>query len=430
MTALIGIVFFCFLIIGMPIAFCLGLTSLVSFVASTGDTALFSMLVQRLVAGINQFPLMAIPFFILSGKILTHTGITESLVNFSESIVGHLRGGLAHVNILASIFFAGLSGSAVADTSALGSILIPAMEKEGYSRSFSTAVTAASSVIGPIIPPSILMIIYAYTMEVSVAGLFSAGFIPGFLMGLSLMIISYCISSKRGYPKREKRSSIVEIYFAFKKSILALLAPIIILGGILSGMATPTEAAAVGVGYALFLGAFVLRNLNFKNLYEIFVNAAIESAVVFLVIGFATVFSWLITTNQIPQLLAANLTLITSNKIMLLILLNILLFLVGMFLDAGPAVIIMAPILSGIAIDVIGLHPLHWAIIMCINLTIGLATPPVGMILFVACGMTGLKLDKLSVALLPFIGAEFAVLLLITFVPSISMILPKLIGYY
>ena len=421
-------VFLGFMALGVPIVFALGLAPAISFILD--DQSIFlKMVVQRTFAGINQFPLLAIPFFILAGEVMNRGGITVRLVDFANTLVGHLRGGLAHVNIVTSILFAGISGSAVADTSAVGSIMIPAMERDGYSRKFAAAVTAASSVIGPIIPPSIIMVIYAFMMNVSVAGLFAAGMVPGLLVGFALMAVTAIISKRRNYPKAHHRAPPIEVARSAKGAVLPLLTPIIIIGGIVGGIFTPTEAAAVAAVYALALSLFVLRSLKPNELANIFVNVGISSGAILLVVGTATAFAWIATLSQLPIGLSALLFSITDNPYILLLLLNVLLLIVGMFLDAGPAILILGPILAPTMIQ-LGIHPLHFAIIMCVNLTVGLATPPMGLILFVASSLTRLRVEVIALEMLPFLAVEIGVILLITYVPAISMTLPRLLGFY
>jgi TRAP-type transport system large permease protein len=420
-------VFLAAMALGVPIVFALGFSPLVGFVV-TDKMVFLNMIVQRTFAGINQFPLLAIPFFILAGEAMNRGGITLRLVEFANSLVGHLRGGLAQVNVVTSMLFAGLSGSAVADTSAIGSILIPAMEKAGYSRKFAAAITAASSVIGPIIPPSIIMVIYAFMMNVSVAGLFAAGLVPGLLVGLSLMGAVAVISKKRNYPKAEKRATFPEFAAATRRAFLPLLTPVIILGGILGGVFTPTEAASIAAGYALFLGLFVLKTIKFSELDQIFLRAAIASSAILLVVGTATAFAWIATLSQVPTLLTELMFSITDNPYLLLLMINILLLVIGMFLDAGPAILILGPILAPSMVQ-LGIEPLHFAIIMCVNLTVGLATPPMGLILFVASSVSRLGVEVIAREMLPFLAIEIAIIFLITYVPAISLTLPRLLGF-
>jgi tripartite ATP-independent transporter DctM subunit len=342
--------------------------------------------------------------------------------------MGHFRGGLAHVNVLSSMLFAGLSGSAVADTSALGSMLIPAMEKEGYTRKFAAAITAASSVIGPIIPPSGIMIIYAYVMGESVAALFLAGIVPGILVGLGLMIMVKIMADKYDFPASRAKASWGERGNASLKAFFPLMTPVIILGGILGGVFTPTEAAAVAVGYAIIIGMFVLNTLKIKDLPDVFMRAAMTSATVLLLVGAAMAFKTVVSLSHTPEILAEFVLGLSENPLILLFLINLLLFVVGMFLDAGPAIIILGPILGPIFVD-LGVDPIHFAIIMSVNLTVGLATPPMGLVLFVASSVSGERVETISKAILPFLFIEIVVIFLITFVPEISMTIPRLTGF-
>jgi tripartite ATP-independent transporter DctM subunit len=418
--------FLILLLIGLPVFF--------ATLFAPGFMLIFSdmsrdipLLFRNIYNGIDSFPLMAIPFFMLAGEVMNRGGITIRLVNFSQVFIGHVRGGLAHVNIMSSMLFAGLSGSAVADTSALGSMLIPAMEKNGYSRKFAAAITAASSVIGPIIPPSGIMIIYAYTMEVSVAALFAAGIIPGLLIGLSLMGLTAIMAKKYDFPIASKKANLREKASATKSAFLPLLTPVIILGGIVFGVFTPTEASAIAVGYALVLSLFVLKTIKPRDLPEIFTKSAMASAVVLLIVGSAIAFKTVVSLSHAAEDLAGWVLAISDSPLILLFAINILLFIVGMFLDAGPAIIILGPILAPIFIE-LGIDPVHFAIIMSVNLTVGLATPPMGLVLFVASSVSGVRVESISKAILPFLAVEIAVIFLITFVPSVSMFVPKLLG--
>ena len=415
------------MVIGLPIVFGMligpGMQLLIE-----GKVKFLTLLMQRLYNGIDSFPLMALPFFVLAGELMNQGGITSSLVRFSQAIIGHLRGGLAHVNILSSILFAGLSGSAVADTSALGAMLIPAMEKNGYTKRFAAAVTAASSVIGPIIPPSGLMILYAFVMNVSVGALFAAGIIPGLLVGLSLMAITVYLAKKRNYPVASRRATFKEFVNATRAGFLPLLTPIIMLGGILTGVFTPTEAAAVAVGYALVLTLFITRTLKFKDLGNIFKATAINSGVILLLVGAAVAFSSFVSLSQTPQAITKGFLAISNNKYVVLLLVNLLLLIVGMFLDAGPAILILGPILAPAMVS-LGVHPVHFAIIMCVNVTIGLVTPPMGLVLFVASSLTGDRVEKIALEMAPFLLMELLVILLITFVEPLSMTIPRWLGF-
>jgi len=418
--------FLVFLLLGMPVFFAMLSAPGFMLVAEGMDRDL-PLLFRNIYNGIDSFPLMAIPFFMLAGELMNRGGITLSLVNFSQSFIGHVRGGLAHVNVMSSMLFAGMSGSAVADTSAIGSMMIPAMEKNGYSRKFSAAITAASSVIGPIIPPSGIMIIYAYTMEVSVAALFAAGVIPGLLVGLGLMAMISIMAKRYDFPIAAPKQTWKQRAQAGKSAALPLFTPIIILGGILWGIFTPTEASAVAVGYALVISLFVLKTIKVKELPEIFNRAAKGSAVVLLLVGSAIAFKTVVSLSHSAEQLAEFVLGISDNPLILLFLINILLFIIGMFLDAGPAIIILGPILAPVFIN-IGVDPVHFAIIMSVNLTVGLATPPMGLVLFVASSVSGVKVESIAKAILPFLCVEIAVIFLITFFPAISMTVPRWLG--
>jgi TRAP-type C4-dicarboxylate transport system permease large subunit len=475
------------LLVGLPVFFCL-LAAPGALLWFNGQERDITLLYRNLYNGMDSFPLMAIPFFMLAGELMNRGGITVRLVEFSQALMGHLRGGLAQVNILSSILFAGLSGSAVADTSALGSMLIPAMEREGYTRKFAAAVTAASSVIGPIIPPSGIMIIYAYVMGESVAALFLAGIVPGILVGVGLMVMVRVMADKYDLPAARRVTfenveigsleswvsfvlvrlnlgvllaqfapaadttlskwltflgavllahglmlglrSVVspEFRIVCKRAVVPLQTPILILGGILAGVFTPTEAAAVAVAYALLLGFLVLRTMKLKDLPEVFTRAGITSAVVLLLVGAAMSFKTVVSLSHAPEILAEFILTLSENPLILLFLINLMLFVVGMFLDAGPAIIILGPILAPV-FEGLGVESVHFAIIMCVNLTVGLATPPMGLVLFVAASVSHERVTTIAKAILPFLAVEVAVIFLITFVPEISLTIPKLTGF-
>ncbi len=419
--------FLLFLMIGLPVFFGMLAAPAILLWLNGQDRDLI-LLYRNVYNGMASFPLMAIPFFMLAGELMNRGGITMRLVEFSQAMMGHFRGGLAHVNVLSSMLFAGLSGSAVADTSALGSMLIPAMEKEGYTRKFAAAITAASSVIGPIIPPSGIMIIYAYVMGESVAALFLAGIVPGILVGLGLMIMVKFMADRYDFPASRSKASWGERGQASLKAFFPLMTPVIILGGILGGVFTPTEAAAVAVGYAIIVGMFILRTLRLGDLPDVFMRAAMTSATVLLLVGAAMAFKTVVSLSHTPEILAEFVLGLSENPLILLFLINLLLFVVGMFLDAGPAIIILGPILGPIFVD-LGVDPIHFAIIMSVNLTVGLATPPMGLVLFVASSVSGERVETISKAILPFLFIEIVVIFLITFIPEISMTVPRLTGF-
>ncbi len=421
------VVFATALVIGVPIGFTIGITGIIGLYMMGNDVAMFTMAPIQFFSGLDMFTLMAMPFFILAGEIMNKTGITSRLVKFSNILVGHWRGGLAHANIMASIFFAGMTGAAVSDTAAIGTMLIPAMEEDGYDLDFAASVTAASSIIGPTIPPSNMMVIYGSLMNVSIAGLFAAGFLPGLVLGGLLMVLSAIISIKRGYPKNAK-TTFKEKLIGLKEATIPLLMPIIILGGILSGVFTPTEAAAVAVAYALIIGFFVLKSLKLSDLPPMFINTAKITGIVFLIIGTASILSWVLAINQVPQAIADFLLKTTQSPKMVLLLIIILMLIVGMFMDIAAALIILGPILHPIAISM-GMSPIHFGIIMVLSLNIALMTPPVGACLFVVCSITKLKLGEISRAIIPFIIVEIISLFIIAYVPEISLFIPHLLGF-
>ncbi len=424
MTWVILISFVVTLVLGIPLAVVLGATGFITLIFMGIP---LEVVAQRMFTGIDSFPLMAVPFFILAGDLMNRGGTTIRLIDFANSLVGHIRGGLAHANVVANMFMAGISGSSVADASAIGSITIPAMEKAGYDRPFSAALTASAATIGPIIPPSIIMVIYGVSVGVSVGGLFAAGFIPGVMLGLALMLIVYRESLKKNYPK-EGCFYFGRMSKSRYRSFWALLAPLIILGGILGGIFTPTEAAAVAVVYSFFVGKFIFREIKWRDLPRILLDSGITTATVLFIISTANVFAWVIAANMIPLRLANIFLSVTDNPILFLLLVNVFLLIVGMFMESGAAIILLAPILAPIAHE-LGVDPLHFGFVMVLNLAIGMATPPVGVCLFVSCGITGLSLEVISKNAMKFIGAEIAVLLVVTYIEPISMWLPRLLGF-
>ena len=427
MLALFLPIFIIFLMIGLPVFF--GLLAAPGLLLwLNGQPRDLALLYRNVYNGMDSFPLMAIPFFMLAGVLMNRGGITSRQVEFSQAIMGHFRGGLAHVNILSSMLFAGLSGSAVADTSAIGSMLVPAMVKNGYTRKFSAAITAASSVIGPIIPPSGIMIIYSYVMGESVAALFLAGIIPGILVGLGLMLMTWVMAQRYDFPVATKRATWPERGNASIKAFFPLLTPLIILGGILGGIFTPTEASAVAVAYALIVSLFILKSMTVRDLPKVLTEAAMVSSVVLLLVGAAMAFKTVVSLSHAPEILAAWILGLSDNPLILLFLINLLLFVVGMFLDAGPAIIILAPILGPIFIN-LGVHPVHFAIIMSVNLTVGLATPPMGLVLFVASSVSGERIESISKAILPFLFVEVVVIFMITYIPAVSLAIPRYFGF-
>ncbi len=425
MTTTLAVVFFVTLALGFPVAICLGLTSLVALWISD---VMLSLMAQRIFTGIDSFPLMAVPFFVLAGELMNQGGTTRRLIDFANVLVGRIPGGLAHTNIVASMFFGGISGSAVADAAAMGTILVPGMVRKGYEPGFSAAVTAASSTVGPIIPPSIFMVIMGVTTGLSIGGLFAAGIIPGLMLGFTMMGLSYFMAIRYNFPRETEPVGIRRIGREFLSAGPALLAPLIILGGILGGVFTATEAAAVAVLYAFFLGMVVYRELSLRKLADIFVQSGTTTAVLLLIIGMANIFAWVLTAEQIPTRIAQAMLSITDNRYLILLFINVLLIFIGMFLEGGAAIIILAPTLLAVA-NTVGIIPLHFGLVMVLNIVVGLLTPPLGVCLFVVSGVTGLDLALIIRSVLPFLAVEFAVLMLITYFPSIILFIPNLLGY-
>ena len=425
MTTTLAVVFLVTLALGFPVAICLGLTSLVALWISD---VMLSLMAQRIFTGIDSFPLMAVPFFVLAGELMNRGGTTRRLIDFANVLVGRIPGGLAHTNIVASMFFGGISGSAVADAAAMGTILVPGMVRKGYEPGFSAAVTAASSTVGPIIPPSFFMVIMGVTTGLSIGGLFAAGIIPGLMLGFAMMGLSYFMAIRYNYPRETEHFGMRRIGREFLSAGPALLAPLIILGGILGGVFTATEAAAVAVLYAFFLGMVVYRELSIKKLTDIFIQSGTTTAVLLLIIGMANIFAWVLTAEQIPTRIAQAMLSVTENRYLILLFINVLLIFIGMFLEGGAAIIILAPTLLAVA-KAVGIIPLHFGLVMVLNIVVGLLTPPLGVCLFVVSGVTGLDLSLIIRSVLPFLAVEFAVLMLVTYLPSIILFIPNLLGY-
>ncbi|QAS52969.1 TRAP transporter large permease [Halobacillus litoralis] len=422
MMALILFISFLILIsLSVPIAFSLGISSLIYILIAEIP---LNIIPQKMFGGINSFTLLCIPGFILAGNLMNAGGITERIIQFTNNLVGHIRGGLGLANVGSSMGFAGISGTALADTASIGSVMIPAMKKEGYDSSFSVAVTSSSSTIGPIIPPSLPMIILGTLATVSIGDLFLAGTIPGILLGISLMILTYIISKKKNYPKGERQPLSV-IAKSFSGAFWALMMTFVILFGILSGYFTPTEASIVAVVYALIVGLFVYRDLKIKMIPKIFLDSMVTTAGIMILVGFANLFGWILVSEQIPQLVADTILAISENPIVVILLLNLLLLFVGTFMETIAALVILFPVLLPVATQ-IGMDPVHFGVLMVLNLMIGLSTPPVGVCLFVASSIGKVSIGKASKALLPFLGVSLLVLLLVSFVPQLTLFLPGL----
>jgi len=410
-------------LIGIPIIFVLGLVSL-SYILITGNYNMLIILPHRMFKGLDMFVLLAIPLFTLAGNLMNAGGISERLIALVKSLVGHIYGGLAQVNIGASMLFSGISGSAVADTSAIGSILIPSMIEDKYDPSFSAAITSVSSTVGPIIPPSIPFVIYAAMGSVSVAALFLAGFVPGLLLGFSLMIAAYFYARRKKIP-RSGKFVLNDFLRNLYRSIPALLFPFIILYGILGGVFTPTEAAAVAVIYAILIGFFVHRQLTVRRLINITIDTGIMLGALAPIVSTAAIFSWILGAENVSTVITNLLFSITHNKYLILLIINIFLLLVGTVLEPASAIILFTPIFLPVAVE-LGVSPIHFGAILVLNLIIGLSTPPVGVCLFIACRIANVSLEQISKAALPFLIVCIIVLLIITFFPDLVMYLPNL----
>ena len=424
---IVGVVFLLLMLIGAPIAIALGVAGITGMY-DMGGAHFASLAPSKIFNGLNIFPFLAMPFFILAGEIMNHTGITNRLVYLSEALVGHFRGGLAHSNMVASVFFSGITGSATADAAAFGRTLVPAMEKQGYSKDYACAVTAAGSIIGPTIPPSGLMVVYGSLMGVSIGGLFATGILPGILVCLVCMAIIGAMGKRKSLPKMSQKATLAEVLDHFKNSALALLMPLIILGGIVFGIVTPTEAASIAVAYALVIGTFIYRNLTLSALFQMVIRTAQISAVIYLIIGSASILGWWLSFNQIPQMIADMFISLSDNPHVILALIIALLLTVGMIMDINVMLIILAPILVPLTME-IGMDPLHAGIVFILALNISLMTPPIGACLFVLSSVTGAKIEGISKELMPFLIGQLLLLFAIAFFPDIVLFIPRLLGY-
>jgi len=416
---------FIFLIMGMPIAFTIGFPSILYIIVKNPDW--LTIVPSRLFSGMNVFVFLAIPFFVMAGEIMSESKISERIINFTDSLVGHVRGGLAQVNVVSSMFFAGISGAALSDVAALGSVFIPAMEKNGYEKKFAAAITATSSIQGPIIPPSIIIVIYAAIMGTSVGALFAAGIIPGVLIGLTDCLIVTLKSKKRGYPKRGTKFSLKEVGVSFVRGFPALILPGIIFGGIVGGVFTPTEAGAVAVFYGFLLGSFLLRTLKPGSIVKILNETMIKTGILFIIVAFAKIFSWVLAMESVPELIGEHIFGWTSNVYVILFIMNLIFLFVGTWLETGAAIILLGPVF-GPALVSMGIHPVHLGMVMIVNLVIGLITPPFGVCLFAVSSLSGCSVEEIAKEAFPYIMLDIGVLLLITYIPEIVLFLPRVFG--
>ena len=411
------------LILNVPVAMTIAFATL-GGIAVIGNLPLM-IVTQRMFTGLDTFTLIAVPLFILAGRLMAAGGVTRSLINVANVLVGFLKGGLAYVNVMASLLGSGMTGSAAADTSASGTIMIPVMKERGYETGFTVAITATSSTIGILIPPSIPLVVYGVTTNTSIGRLFIAGFIPGLLMFIALVVVVGIISKKHNYP-REERIPVKEAVFIILKGIPAMLTVVIIVGGIRGGFFTPTEGAGIAVAYTSLLGLFYYRGLKVQHIPKIILEVAITTGQVALLVATASALGWLFARQGIPAIISAFLLGITPEKILLLLIINVMLLLVGMFLDLTPAVIIFAPILLPIAVS-LGIDPVHFGLIMVVNLAIGLCTPPAGVCLFIACGIAKAPITSVLRGFIAPLLAMIVVLMLVTYIPQLTMFLPNLL---
>jgi len=423
---MVWLLFLSFLIliaVGVPVAHSLGISSAIYFIV-TGMP--LNTMAQRFFSGLDSFTLLCVPGFILAGNLMNAGGITPRIIGFCNKLVGHIRGGLSLANVVASMIFAGISGTAAADAASLGGILIPAMVEEGYEPDFSVGITAASSCIGPIIPPSLPMIMAGTLTGLSVSKMFIAGAVPGVLMGIGMMIVSYRISCKRGHPKADRRATVKEVLVTGKDAMWALLMTVIIMVGIIGGMFTPTEASIIAVVYALAVGLFVYKELNLKNIPKIVVESAITTTSIMALVGFANIFAYIMSKEQIPQMVANAMLSLTTNKYLILLLINILLLFVGTFMETIAALLILFPVLLQVA-TAVGVHPIHFGVIVVLNLVLGLTTPPVGVCLFITSSIGKISLSQATKGVMPFLLVNLVVLMIVTYVPGVTLGLVQLI---
>ncbi|WP_087973160.1 TRAP transporter large permease [Oceanobacillus rekensis] len=411
------------LLLRIPIAFVLGMTTVI-YILVSGNMGLMTTLPQRLYSGMENYGLLAIPLFMMAGELMNSGGLTKRLVAFAQTFIGHFRGGLAYVNVLANMMLAAIIGSATAQIAMMSKIMVPEMEKEGYSRSFSAATTASAGMMGPIIPPSMQFIIYGVASGVSIGSLFMAGILPGILLALAFIILIALIGMKQQWPTH-KRAKVSKMAKSFIEVIPALLVPVIIIFGITSGIFTPTESAAIASIVAIITGFFIYRELNIKDIPSILVNTVNTTAIITLLIAMANIFGWMLSFEQIPQNIAAWMTSLTSNPLVFLLLVNIFLIIVGMFMDGIAALVILVPIFTPLLASY-GIDPVHFGVIICINLTLGLLTPPVGAGLYIGSSLAKVSIGQITKAILPFLAVAYAVLFLITYVPDLVLWIPSL----
>jgi tripartite ATP-independent transporter DctM subunit len=416
------------LFIGVPISFSIGISTIVTMLLSIEAGPALTTVAQRMATGLDSFALLAIPFFILSGQLMNRGGIARRLIDFAKALVGMFPGGLAFVNIMAAMLFGSISGSAVASSAAIGGFMVPMMKKEGYDLNYSAAVNITSATTGLIIPPSNILIVYSLASGgVSIGALFVAGYFPGILIGILLMMVAGVIAYRKKYPVSQ-RIELKDGILRFLNALPSLFLVVLVIGGIVAGYFTATEASAIAVLYTFILSVLIYREVKWKELPKILLDSTATTAIVMLLVGASMAMSWVISYENIPQNVSAALIEISNSRIIILLIINIMLLLVGTFMDMTPAVLIFTPIFLPVVIQ-LGVDPVHFGIIMVLNLCIGLCTPPVGSVLFIGCGIAGTSIAKVVKPLLPLFIAMLVSLLLITFIPQISLFLPRLFGY-
>lgn len=416
------------LAVGVPISFSIGISSLLTMLLSISAVPAVTTISQRMATGLDSFALLAIPFFIFAGQLMNSGGIARRLIDLAKILVGKFPGGLAFVNILAAMLFGAISGSAVAAASAIGGFMTPVMEKEGYNKSFSAAVNITSATTGLIIPPSNILIVYSLASGgVSIAALFLAGYIPGILLGFSLMLVAFVYAKKNNY-KTTIEFRLGEAVKKFFHALPSLLLIIIVIGGIVAGYFTATEASAIAVLYAFILSVFIYKEIKIKDLPNILLSSASTTAIVMLLVGTSMGMSWVMAYENIPQSVAQALLVLSDNKIVILIIINVILLIVGTFMDMTPAVLIFTPIFLPVVMQ-LGVNPIHFGIIMVMNLSVGLCTPPVGSVLFVGASVAGLPITKIIKPLIPMFIAMIITLFLVTYIPELSLYIPQFFGY-
>jgi tripartite ATP-independent transporter DctM subunit len=427
---MIGVVIFTSMIVlmmlGVPIVFSIGLSAIVGLLYSSSHIPLI-FVPSSMFNGMDSFPLMAVPFFVLAGELMNAGGISRRLIDFALATVGHLRGGLGQATVVSNAIMSSVSGSALAQVAAIGRIMIPAMERQGYPRDLATAISCSASLLGPIIPPSIIMVIYGVTAGASIGALFLAGITPGILLALSMMAYVYVVAWRLKIPTLS-RFSLCAFLIAGKNAIFALIMPIVILGGIFGGIMTPTEAGAVAVCYALLAGVLIYRELTWRKIWSAFITTGLITSAIMLIVGTARVVSDLMAADQVPQEITRLVLAITREPLLLLVLINVLLLIAGALMDESAAILLLTPVLLPVAIAA-GIDPMVFGIVMCLNMVIGLAAPPVGIALFLASDIGKVPFERLALRILPLLGVQVANLFLVTYLPQIALWLPRLAGY-